>query len=66
MRLFYLCGSPIDIFDVNTTISNDIEATDYLFLGDYVNRGNRGLETILLLFSLKLRFVDKFFLLRGH
>lgn len=66
MRFFYHSGSPIDIFDNNQTITNDIEATDYLFLGDYVNRGNRSLETILLLFSLKLRFPDKFYMLRGH
>lgn len=39
---------------------------DYLFLGDYINRGNRSLETILLLFSLKLKYPDQIHMLKGH
>ncbi|EFP00398.1 hypothetical protein CRE_02688 [Caenorhabditis remanei] len=39
---------------------------NYLFLGDYVDRGKHCLETILLLFSYKMIFRNHFFLLRGN
>ena len=52
LRIFDHCGYPGDY--------------NYLFLGDYVDRGKQSLETICLLLVYKIKFPQKVYLLRGN
>lgn len=40
--------------------------SNYLFLGDYIDRGKHSLETICLLMCFKIKYPENFFMLRGN
>ncbi|GAV79055.1 Metallophos domain-containing protein/Kelch_3 domain-containing protein [Cephalotus follicularis] len=58
MRLFDEYGFP--------STAGDITYIDYLFLGDYVDRGQHSLETIALLLALKIEYPENVHLIRGN
>ncbi|KAK9868860.1 hypothetical protein WJX84_000767 [Apatococcus fuscideae] len=58
MRLFEEYGMP--------STAGDITYIDYLFLGDYVDRGAHSLETICLLLALKIEHPKSVHLIRGN
>lgn len=59
LRFFENYGTPVD------EEWGDIEGFDYLFMGNYVDRGFNSLEVICALFALKVRYPDQIHLLRG-
>lgn len=40
--------------------------SNYLFLGDYVDRGKQSLETMALIMVFKIKYPENFFMLRGN
>ncbi|OEH79174.1 protein phosphatase catalytic subunit [Cyclospora cayetanensis] len=47
-------------------VGNFLPETNYLFLGDFVDRGYFSVETFLLLLALKVRYPDRITLIRGN
>lgn len=47
-------------------VGGDCPETNFLFMGDFVDRGFHSVETFLLLLALKVRYPDKITLIRGN
>mmetsp|Transcript_20931 Transcript_20931/g.49025 ORF Transcript_20931/g.49025 Transcript_20931/m.49025 type:complete len:308 (+) Transcript_20931:87-1010(+) len=47
-------------------VGADVPNTNYLFMGDFVDRGFYSVETFLLLLALKVRYPDRITLIRGN
>ncbi|VDK60095.1 unnamed protein product [Cylicostephanus goldi] len=70
------CSVPLNVCgDIHGQLSDLVRLFDmvgwpptvnYLFLGDYIDRGRWSIETIMLLLLIKLKYPDNFLLLRGN
>ncbi|NWJ04805.1 PP4C phosphatase, partial [Crypturellus undulatus] len=58
--------SNVQRVDSPVTVGGDVPETNYLFMGDFVDRGFYSVETFLLLLALKVRYPDRITLIRGN
>jgi hypothetical protein len=47
-------------------LAGNLPEVSYIFIGDFVDRGYNSVETLMMLFLLKIRYPDRITLLRGN
>ena len=52
----------LELFDIGGRCPD----TNYLFMGDYVDRGYQSIETLCLLLCLKIRYTTRIYMTRGN
>ena len=58
-------GQFIDLLEI-FNIGGEVPETNYIFLGDFVDRGYNSIETFIFLLILKIKYPNYITLLRGH
>eukprot|EP00746_Dinoflagellata_sp_MGD_P092368 gnl/MRDRNA2_/MRDRNA2_36549_c0_seq1.p1 gnl/MRDRNA2_/MRDRNA2_36549_c0~~gnl/MRDRNA2_/MRDRNA2_36549_c0_seq1.p1 ORF type:complete len:390 (-),score=54.65 gnl/MRDRNA2_/MRDRNA2_36549_c0_seq1:161-1252(-) len=59
-------GQFLDLLQIFNELTGPVPETNYLFLGNYINRGYDSCSTICLLLLLKARYPNRITLLRGN
>jgi diadenosine tetraphosphatase ApaH/serine/threonine PP2A family protein phosphatase len=59
-------GQFLDLLELFRTGGEIEDGANYIFMGDFVDRGHNSLETLTLLLLLKARFPDRITLIRGN
>lgn len=61
-----LHGHILDLYRILTIFGLPSQRRRYLFLGDFVDRGEFSIEVIIIVFILKVLFPDQIFIIRGN
>lgn len=66
IRYKAMCMQPFYLRNTQLCAGGNCPDTNYMFMGDYVDRGYHSVESVSLLVALKVRFRDRITILRGN